>query len=224
MAALGCCCPLQKTSAAGSWPGSTGLTQCLEEPGQAGISLPCCHLLPTLPLSLFLTPFPSGALSCSPGLFLRGVSAQEEPRGSLGCLRGQKSQDWVRGRRRRTPQGEIHVPNPLFDDLGAIIPFPLSSQGGHQEVEGFLSCRKKEVMTLIPPGESPVWVKWFGGDGSRAWAPLSAGKGSFPAAPAASPCSCQHKAAILNSSPTLRAVNSLLTPNLHPGIPIKAPS
>lgn len=87
------------------------------------------------------------ALGCSSGVCL----LRKSPGVLWDASEGRNPRIGSAGRRRRTPQGEIHVPNPLFDDLGAIIPFPLSSQGGHQEVEGFLSCRKKEVMTLIPP-------------------------------------------------------------------------
>lgn len=118
VAALGCCCPLQKISAAGSWPGSTRLTQCLEEPGQARISLPCCHLLPTLLLSLFLTPFPQEHCPGALALFLKDFSAWEE---HWGLLRGQKFQDWA-SREEKDSSRRSPCANPPFDDLAPVTP------------------------------------------------------------------------------------------------------
>lgn len=124
-------------------------------PGGAGPGRDFPPLLPSAPNPAFVPvshPIPLRSTVLQPWGCSSGVCLLRKSPGVLwDASEGRNPRIGSAGRRRRIPQGEIHVPNPLFDDLGAIIPFPLSSQGGHQEVEGFLSCRKKEGMTLIPP-------------------------------------------------------------------------
>lgn len=105
-----------------------------EELGQAGISLPSCHLLPDVPLSLLPTPLPSGALTAprpaALALLLQDVSAWGQRGGPWDASEGRNPRTGSAGR--RSP-----CANPPLDGLGPVIPFPLTSQGdpaGHQEV------------------------------------------------------------------------------------------